>query len=87
LVADGGLLLICDFSSPYQKANKYHHRDGLFTYKQNYAHIFTALGVYTTLYHCEEDLDGHNAFDGSSSYEAWGSTTVLKKDLSGRYSR
>ncbi len=46
LVADGGHLAVGDFLPPALARTPYHHRDGLWTYKQDYAEIFVASGLY-----------------------------------------
>jgi SAM-dependent methyltransferase len=49
LVRDGGALIIADFLPDRPCARPYHHRTDveIYTYKQDYAAIFTALGTYT----------------------------------------
>lgn len=51
VVSDGGFLLIGDFLPPYPIRRPYHHLpgQGVFTYKQDYAAIFTASGRYQTI--------------------------------------
>jgi SAM-dependent methyltransferase len=51
MVADGGYLLVGDFLPDHQQKRSYHHLPGadVFTFKQNYAGIFTALGTYSEL--------------------------------------
>jgi SAM-dependent methyltransferase len=59
LVRDDGYLLIGDFQPSNQLKVRYHHltSEQLFTYKQNYAAIFLASG----LYHPVALLTGHHA--------------------------
>ena len=46
VLKDGGFLAICDFdnSTPYKRP--YHHKEGLFSYKNDYSKIFTGSGHY-----------------------------------------
>ncbi len=48
---DGGLLLIGDFLPDFQQRRHYHHlpEQAVYTYKQDYAKIFEALGTYREL--------------------------------------
>lgn len=63
---DGGLLLLADFNpgSSYKRA--YHHNDGIFTYKMDYAAIFESLRTYHRLaqvafsFHRTTDLKVHD---------------------------
>lgn len=45
---DGGVLVLGDFLPDYPQRRAYHHlpEAGVFTYKQDYARIFEALGTY-----------------------------------------
>lgn len=51
LVRDGGALIIADFLPDRPCARPYHHRTDveIYTYKQDYSGIFTALGTYAEL--------------------------------------
>jgi SAM-dependent methyltransferase len=82
---DGGLLVISDFDPSFLRANPYKHHPGLFTYKQDYADVFKALGIYHLLYRKSENLEMHSASDTSDLYDRQWVTTVLQKDLQGRY--
>jgi ubiquinone/menaquinone biosynthesis C-methylase UbiE len=42
----GGFLAIVDFDPLLQHKRSYHHRDGIFSYKQQYANLFLASGQY-----------------------------------------
>jgi SAM-dependent methyltransferase len=86
-LADGGLLAIADFDAPYLRANPYHHRPGLHTYKQDYASIFSSLGTYHCLYRRSQTLEGHTSSDSGDAYDRQWVVTVLRKDLRGRYLR
>lgn len=82
---DGGFLVIKDFDAPFPRANAYTHREGLWTYKQDYVACFTALGIY----HVERRLsrDEGSASNPADPYDRRWATTVLRKDLRGRYAR
>lgn len=82
---NGGLLVISDFYSPYMRANPYKHHSGIYTYKQDYSQIFTNLGTYHLLFSKSENLEGHSGSDESDFYDRQWVTSVLKKDISGRY--
>lgn len=83
-LSDGGLMVISDFDVPGQRANAYAHLDGLFTFKQDYSKIFLALGTYHMSYRRSYVDDGDRTYD--LPYDRHWSTTVLQKDLHGRYS-
>lgn len=84
-LADRGLLVISDFDAPAPRANPYHHAPGIFTYKQDYAACWLALGIY----HLErrDSLVTGNGADPSDPYDRHWMTAVLRKDLQGRYVR
>jgi ubiquinone/menaquinone biosynthesis C-methylase UbiE len=42
----GGFLVILDFDPSHPHRREYHHRPGLFSYKQDYAALFTASGLF-----------------------------------------
>ncbi len=48
LVVDGGFLIVGDFAATNQLRVKYHHlpNQEVYTYKQNYAAVFLASGIY-----------------------------------------
>jgi SAM-dependent methyltransferase len=52
LVRDGGVLSLGDFLPDFPQRRVYHHLpgQGVFTYKQDYAKIFEALGTYRVLH-------------------------------------
>lgn len=84
---DGGFLVISDFDSPFLRANAYKHHAGLYTYKQDYAEIFYGLGIYHIIYRLSENLVSHSSSDLTDPYDRQWVTTVLRKDLQGRYFR
>jgi|SRR6266487_4862539 len=86
LVRDGGHLLIGDFLPSNRLKVRYHHlaTDKVYTYKQDYAAVFAASG----LYHPVCLLTGAHAAggprDGSTEDDRIG-VWLLRKDLGGHY--
>jgi SAM-dependent methyltransferase len=85
VLADGGLLVLSDYDAPFPRANAYAHRAGLFTYKQNYAACYTALGIYHLLEHRSFVYD--SSANPDDPYDRQWMTAVLRKDLTGRFAR
>lgn len=84
---NGGLLVISDFDSPSLRANPYKHYEGLFTYKQDYAEIFRALGTYQVISRQSSKFEGLSSGDIGDPYDLQWVTVVLCKDTYGRYFR
>lgn len=84
-VADGGLIVLADYDAPFPRANPYAHRAGLFTYKQDYAHCYLALGTYHLVHRRSFVYD--SAANPADPYDRQWMTAVLRKDLTGRYAR
>ncbi len=42
----GGFLAITDFDPIHRHKRAYHHKDGVFSYKQDYSQLFTGSGLY-----------------------------------------
>ena len=82
---DGGLLVITDFDSPSMRRNPYQYYSEIYTYKQDYARIFAELGTYHLVYRKSENLDNSSGFDKSDYYDRQWVTSILKKDVTGRY--
>ena len=80
------LPIINDYYTPFPRANSYHHKEGLFTYKQDYALPFLSLNTYTEIYR-NLGKDGSTIFDKDDKYDVKVMVAVLQKDLSNRYSR
>ena len=49
LVKFGGFLSIIDFETPYPFSNKYMHKEGARSYKQNNSDVFVASGLYSVV--------------------------------------
>jgi SAM-dependent methyltransferase len=83
---DGGYLVVSDFDTPYLRKNPYKYVPGVHTFKQDYASAFTALGTYHTIQRRSVNLTGSfSAGDATDPYDQQWATTVLRKDLLGRY--
>ncbi len=87
LVEDGGYLLVGDFLPDHPRRVPYHHLpgQGVFTYKQDYARIFTALGCYSEVLRIAHE---HGRTDGSFTAppsRERGVCCLLKKSLTGYY--
>ena len=48
-VAPGGFIAIYDFDPPYRHSRPYQHLEGLYSFKQNYAELFLASGMYSVV--------------------------------------
>ena len=86
LVKPSGYILIHDFYTPFPRANSYHHKEGLFTYKQDYTLPFLSLNTYTEV-HRNLGKTANSSFDKDDQYDATTMVAVLQKDLSNRYLR
>jgi SAM-dependent methyltransferase len=84
-LADGGFLVLADYDAPFPRANPYVHRAGLFTYKQDYAQCYMALGTYHLIQRRSFVYD--SAANPADPYDRQWMTAVLRKDLTGRYAR
>lgn len=84
-LADGGFLVLHDFDPPHRRANHYSHNPGLFTYKQDYASCYLALGIYHLEY--RRSWVKGSAANPSDPYDRRWMTAVLRKDLQGGYVR
>jgi SAM-dependent methyltransferase len=67
LVADGGYLMIGDFLPDHPQRVPYHHLPGqeVYTYKQDYAEVFRALGLYSEILRVTH---GHGRNDGAYAF-------------------
>lgn len=85
VLADGGYLVVVDFDGPFPRANPSMHRPGVFTYKHDYPSCFLALGIYHLEYR-RSYLSG-SAANPDDAYDRQWMTSVLRKDLNGRYAK
>jgi SAM-dependent methyltransferase len=82
---NGGLLVVSDFDAPFLRANPYKHFEGIYTYKQDYTDIFKSLGTDHLLVSKSENIKSLTSSDLADIYDTQWVTSVLKKDISGRY--
>ena len=63
-VKDGGLLILGDFLPDFQQRRRYHHLPDqqVFTYKQDYPALFTALGLYKEVARYTYDHDTPDSY-------------------------
>ena len=84
LVADGGHLAIGDFLPSGLAKTSYHHREGLWTYKQDYAAAFVASGLYCRVASVSGRYRGAAPCGDVAPAERAG-FAVLHKSLTGHY--
>jgi SAM-dependent methyltransferase len=87
LVEDGGYLMIGDFLPDFPQRVPYHHLPGqeIYTYKQDYAGVFRALGLYSEILRVTH---GHGRNEGAFSFTPSrdrGICTLLRKSAAGFY--
>jgi SAM-dependent methyltransferase len=84
MVADGGHLLIGDFLPAGHTKTPYHHRPGLWTFKQRYSDVFTASGLYCRVVELSGEYGGAGpSGDGDPAHRM--TTCLLHKSLVGHY--
>jgi SAM-dependent methyltransferase len=86
LLEDGGFLIIGDFQPVNRLSVPYHHlaNGAVRTYKQNYAEVFLASGMY----HSVSFLTGHHAakkLDPLAVEQERIAAWLLRKDIHGHY--
>ena len=74
----GGFLAIVDFDPSLRHKRPYHHKEGLFSYKQQYSNLFTASGHY---YLMSKDSLSHSGHHFSKDSDERMSLCVLHKEL------
>lgn len=86
LTRDGGTLILGDFLPDYPQRRRYHHYQHaeVFTYKQDYARIFEALGTYKELLRVSFNHDRPDT--AACDTDSRGACAALRKSLSGYYS-
>ena len=77
VLKSGGILVITDFEPTYPYKKKYHHLDGLYTFKNNYSNFFIGGGHYSLLKKEHFSLSG-NSFEKIIDERV--STSVLYKE-------
>lgn len=87
LTKEGGLILLGDFLPDFPQRRRYHHvqDQDLYTYKQDYARIFEALGTYRELarvtFHHDQPASDLRRADSATR----GACMLLQKSLQGYY--
>ncbi len=87
MVADGGHLVIGDFLPDYPMRVLYHHKPeaGIYTYKLDYAEIFTSIATYRSIARLTHE-HAINKFTSNVPMEHRCVTSLLKKSLNDFYS-
>ena len=87
LVRDGGYLSVGDFLPDFQHRRAYHHLPGhgVYTYKQDYAKIFEALGTYRAIRRVTFEVNDARIPLSPSDSDNRKSCTILHKSLHGFY--
>ncbi len=81
----GGHIAIFDFQTEAPLRNAYAHREGVFSYKMDYARMFDWNPQYSRIYSVVEDHEG-GPFGGDEN-EAVGTSLLLKSDPEQAYRR
>jgi len=78
VLKSGGFLAITDFDPIHRHKRPYHHKDGIFSFKQDYSKLFTESGIY---YLVSKDSFSHRQlfFDEDGNERV--STTLLFKEI------
>lgn len=78
-----GFLGIIDFAPDFPTRTPYHYlpREKVYTYKLDYAQIFSSTALYTSVARLTFDHDGH-VYDGHADALRRGSCTLLRKSYS-----
>jgi ubiquinone/menaquinone biosynthesis C-methylase UbiE len=76
VLKNGGFLAITDFDPIHRLKRPYHHKDGVFSFKQDYSELFTASGLYylvgkISFSHRQQffDVDGNERVSTSLLYK------------------
>lgn len=87
VVRDGGTLILGDFLPDFPQRRNYHHLEGgnVFTYKQDYAKTFEALGFYREFIRISFDHGTHQMLASPGESSSRGVCVALKKDVRGCY--
>lgn len=87
MTADGGILILGDFLPDFQHRRRYHHLkdENVFTYKQDYAKIFEALGLYKEFLRISFDHENPNYSATPAESSSRGVCIALKKSVRGYY--
>lgn len=76
VLRDGGFLVINDFDSTSPYMNEYSHKEGIFSYKNDYSNIFTSSGHYHLV---SKHSHSHSANHFDANFDERVSTSLLYK--------
>lgn len=80
VLKNGGFLAILDFDPKQRHKRPYHHKPGLFSYKNSYSDFFTAGGHY---YLVAKESFSHGASNFATDSDERVSISILYKELEG----
>jgi ubiquinone/menaquinone biosynthesis C-methylase UbiE len=75
-LSDNGFLVIMDFYPPFPYKNIYKHKEGLYSYKMNYAKLFSWNPVYNEIFNM---IFGHSEFSKRNTPDERVAVTILNK--------
>lgn len=82
LLRDGGFVAIYDFHTPVPYRNEYTHRPGLFSYKMDYARMFSWNPVYRLVY---QEITAHPDRPGSLEPDDLIGVSILQRRVGGAF--
>jgi SAM-dependent methyltransferase len=85
LLRDGGTLAIMDFDPPIPIKRRYHHLEGLWTYKMNYSALFLASPSYSLVEKLSRPTSPASNSPTASQPGDWASLWILRKSESSAY--
>ncbi len=78
VLKSGGFLAITDFDPIHRHKRPYHHKDGVFSFKQDYSKVFTESGLYYLV--SKNSFSHRQPFFDADGHERV-STTLLFKEI------
>lgn len=85
LLKDRGILAIMDFDPAIPTKRRYHHLDGLWTYKMDYSALFLASPAYSLIEKLGRLISPPSKNPDESQPGDWASLWILNKSESGAY--
>lgn len=87
MTKDEGFLIIGDFLPDFQQKKHYHHCQDqeIYTYKQDYAKIFTSLGIYSEITRISFNHDNYSSNLEFCESNHRGTIVLMKKSLTKFY--
>jgi ubiquinone/menaquinone biosynthesis C-methylase UbiE len=76
VLAEPGWMLILDFYSPFPTRRRYHHREGVFSYKMDYRNLFCWHPAYSIYSH---KVFHHSTHGYTDDPNEWTAVSVLRK--------